>query len=184
MLQPIKQLWTHEAWLTALKEKIQRCSERRSAFIIMCVKVRARECDTGTQPHQEQSTAGQVEPKVCSTGGVIKALRKAHRGKRGQERELIIHNVEEEELSPDAARTTHTHNHTTPLRKSSSLCSCWTESGESKYVDDLLCRGFLSEEEEGVDHIRDQKKGLHGFEHLQMDLISISTLSNRRFPPY
>ena len=58
-----------------------------------------------------QSTAGQAEPKVCSTGGVIKALREAHRGEKGQKGELITHNVEEEEevVSPKAAWKTHTH---------------------------------------------------------------------------
>lgn len=38
---------------------------------------------------------------------MIKALHKVHRGEKGQKGELITHNVEVEELSPDAAWNTH-----------------------------------------------------------------------------
>jgi len=51
----------------------------------------------------EQSTAGEAEPKVGSTGGVIKVLCEAHGGEKGQKGELITCNIEGEELSPNAA---------------------------------------------------------------------------------
>lgn len=84
-------------------------------FVRACVSVKVKEYDTGTSPHQEQSAAGQAEPKVPSTGGVIKALRMAHRGMKGQRGELITHNLEEE-LSPNPALKTNTLTHTNFLK--------------------------------------------------------------------
>lgn len=49
--------------------------EKTLVYVQKGKKVRAGEEDTGTSPYQEQSTAGQAEPNVRSTGGLIKALR-------------------------------------------------------------------------------------------------------------
>lgn len=64
----------------------------------VCVRVRVKE---SVMPYREQAER-QVEPKVCSTGGVIKALRKGPQGRRKDREELITHNMEEE-LSADGA---------------------------------------------------------------------------------
>lgn len=51
--------------------------------------------DTGTEAHEEQSTAGQEKPKVCFPGGRIKASHQVYSGLRGQRRDLQTKSVDE-----------------------------------------------------------------------------------------
>lgn len=100
--------------------------------------------ETLEQSHiKSRAQQGRPNQKVCSTGGVIKALCKAQREVKGQIEELITHDVDEE-LSPNATWKTRAHTHIAE-RKSRVLCSCWTEFVGSE----LFCRRALSDSERG-----------------------------------